>query len=267
MKFTISDCISRINQALNYPSISYEDVSHFFDQAIAELNTSLRIALPTVTEMRLENTFKVSDSPNVVVISKARDNPVSSVSEVPEEAPVDGIVPVVYYVGGTRLDRAFYIWKGTKWEKVDKVYGLVPGGDSAFELIAVDYTYAVWHEIPMERVVEFSLTDYLTTDWIILFLIPYVCFKFAVRNGDNGALFSDEFTQGFQQLQTSYGVPNSVALNTVAHLPAYRKLATENLNDLRKKVPTRAITGDMRIPNGVKTVHCNNLFDHGGWGI
>lgn len=269
MKFTISDCISRINQALNYPAISYEDVSHFFDQAISELNTSLRVALPTVTEMRLEHTFKISNSPTTVVLTTSPNGtPIQSVSTVPTEAPTAGQSPVVYYVGGTsRLDRTFYIWKDSKWTSSDKVYGIFSGDNTAYELIAVDYSYAVWHNIPFEKLAEFSLTEYLPVDWIILFLIPYVCFKFAVRNGDNGALFSDEFTQGFQQLQTSYNVPNNVPLNTVAHLPAYKNIIIENVNDLSKIVSTRAITENMRIRNGVRAVYGANIFDSGGWGI
>lgn len=259
MKFTITDCVSRINQALNYPALSYEDVSHFFDQAIAELNTSLRIALPTVTEMRLENTFKLSEAPNTVVISSETATAYIPTSEA---AATDG----VYYKNtGTVLERCFYIYKDGTWNPVDSVNAITEDG-RGFTAIAVD-EYAVWREIPVETVKEFSLTNYLTTDWIILFLIPYVCFKFAVRNGDNGALFSDEFTQGFQQLQTSYNVPNEVTLSTVAHLPAYKELVKENINDLRKKVFTRAITSDMRVTNAIKVVYGENLFDKGGWGI
>ena len=268
MKFTISDCISRINQALNYPAISYEDVSHFFDQAIAELNTSLIIALPTVTEMRLEHIFRISDSPNTIVLASKPTEIVEGSAEIPTVAPTGSASRVVYYTGAeSRLNRKFYIWKDSVWTPVDKVYGIVSGGRSAYELVPVDYSYGTWYEIPLEHLVEFSLTEYLTTDWIILFLIPYVCFKFAVRNGDSGALFSDEFTQGFQQLQTSYSVPNNVTLSTVAHLPAYKNIVVENLNNLRKIVNTRAITEDMRIRNGVGAIYGANIFDNGGWGI
>ena len=271
MKFTISDCISRINQALNYPSVTYEDVSNFFDHAIAELNTSLRIALPTFKEMRLENRFRVSDSPDTVILKTPpnESEPILSINYDPNNPPEGSeniLGDVVYYVGGEKLKRTLYIRRGTTWKAVKTVYGILNGG-AAYSLVIVDNSYAVWCEVPMEQVVEFDVTDYLASDWILLFIIPYVCFKFAVRNGDTGSLFSDEFTQGFQQLQTSYNVPNTVQLSTVAHLPAYRKLVEDNLDNLRKEVPTRAIYQNMMVRNGIGVVRATALFDTGGWGI
>lgn len=267
MQFTITDCISRINQALNYPAISYDDVSHFFDQAIAELNTSLRIGLPLVSEMRAEHTFKISDNPNCIFIpSDAVLSSIDAVSELPE-APEDGDLPVVFYVDSDNaLNSVFYIYREGSWHTADVVYGIKPDRTS-FQAIRIGNTAAAWVEVPYTYLKEFSLTEYLPTDWIVLFLIPYVCFKFAVRNGDGGELFSDEFTQGFQQLQTSYNVPNVVELTTVAHLPAYRELVKEHLNDLRITVATRAVTEEMRIRNGVQKINGVSVYDHGGWGI
>ena len=275
MNFTISDCMSRINQALNYPSISYEDVSHFFDQAISELNTILHTAIPTVTEMRIEHTFKVNESPNAVAMS-------SVPSYVPKAYVYDGsdmhnnvggdgdIDPtehtIVYLIQGDfGFEHSLYIYKNNSWTKTDKAYLIVTGG-TAYEAIVISNTDATYVEIPINTVTDFSLTEYLPVDWLILFLIPYVCFKFSVRNGDNGALFSDEFTQGLQQLQTSYSVPSSVQLKGVAHLTTYKSDVSANLHNLSKKVPTKVITTDMRIPSGVHPVY-GNIYDHGGWGI
>ena len=271
MKFTISDCMSRINQALNYPAISYEDVSHFFDQAVSELNSILRISLPTVSEMRAEHTFSIADSDSTIVISKD-----VTTKEIPKASAIDNGIPqpgegentdsnIYYYVATKNFERCFYIKKGDSWVATPKAYGIVPGGAVAYETVAIS-GYAVWYETPLNKLSEFSLTEYLPVDWIILFLIPYVCFKFAVRNGDNGALFSDEFTQGLQQLQTSYSVPTTVALSSVVHLAPYSAIAAANLNNLSKHIPTRAITESMKIPNGVHAVY-GNIFDHGGWGI
>ena len=266
MRFTISDCISRINQTLNYPALSYEDVSHFFDQAISELNPSLRISIPTVSEMRDEHDFKVSDSPNTIILNTI-PTPGSYIETV-SSLPVVSDSDIVYYNGGTsKLDNTLYVKKNSEWTAVKEAYGLVAGSSTAYKAIIVDRSYAIWYETPMNYVTDFSLTEYLTTDWIILFLIPYVCFKFSVRNGDSGALFSDEFTQGFQQLQTSYNVPNCVRLNTVAHVPAYKKLVIDNINNLSEKVVTRAITEAMRVSNGIRAVYGNTLFENGGWGI
>lgn len=273
MNFTISDCMSRINQALNYPSISYEDVSHFFDQAISELNTILHTAIPTVTEMRIEHTFKVNESPNAVAMSSVPDrvqtayvydgsNMYSSVDKANVIDPTEH--PIVYLIQGFGFEHSLYIYKNGSWTKTDKAYLIVAG--NAYEAIAIANISASYVPTPINTVTEFSLTEYLPVDWIILFLIPYVCFKFSVRNGDNGALFSDEFTQGLQQLQTSYSVPSSVQLKDVAHLTTYKSEVFANLNDLFKKVPTKAITTDMRIPSGVHPVY-GNIYDHGGWGI
>lgn len=267
MKLTISDCMLRINQSLNYPALAYEDVSHFFDQAISELNTSLRIALPTFTEMRLENTSNISASEYAIALTSKPTSdsiifPVEKLPDSPSEFPVAYVADP-----DTRLTQRIYVWKDNAWKEVDKVYGIVSGSDNAYELVIVDYSYAIWREISFKTELDFSVTNYLTTDWIILFIIPYVCFKFAVRNGDSGGLFSDEFTQGFQQLQTSYGVPNTVKLSTVAHLPAYKSLVEANLDNLNKTVPVRAITESMRVPNSIHTVHGAGVFDIGGWGI
>ena len=268
MQFTITDCISRINQALNYPALAYEDVYHFFDQAIAELNTSLRIGLPLVTEMRNEHTFQISDSSNCIYIPDGTvPTSATVVTSKPISAPEEGKLPVVFYVDSTKaLNSTFYIYRNGEWHSADVVYGIKPDR-SAFQLIRIGNTAAAWVQVPYNHLKDFSLTEYLPTDWIVLFIIPYVCFKFSVRNGDNGALFSDEFTQGFQQLQTSYSVPNTVELATVAHLPAYSNIVKENLNDLRKNVTTRAITEDMRVRNGIQKVNGVSVYDHGGWGI
>ena len=74
MKFTLNDCMARINQVLNYPAVDYEDVYHFFDQAIAELNTNLRIALPSVTDMRLENTLDVVNQEGLIRLTTEPTN-------------------------------------------------------------------------------------------------------------------------------------------------------------------------------------------------
>ena len=263
MKFTITDCMSRINQALNYPALTYDDVSHFFDQAISELNTSLRVAIPTVSEMSDEHKFKISDIDNSIYVPSKYITSIESVDKIPTKAPTGS--PVVYYVGTNNIDNTFYIYRNKAWKAVDEVYGITETAKAYVAIAVVDS--AVWRPISFERTSEFSLTEYLPVDWIILFLIPYVCFKFSVRNGDNGALFSDEFTQGFQQLQTSYNVPNETVLSTVAHLPAYKAQVLENLHNLNVKVPTRAVLDSMRIRNAVRAVYGSNLFESGGWGI
>jgi hypothetical protein len=113
---------------------------------------------------------------------------------------------------------------------------------------------------------EVDLCEYMPLDWWILFVIPYVCFKFAVRNGDDGALYSTEFSEGLQQLQTCYDVPNFVVLSEVAGDPVYTEIVQANLDTLSVKIPTKAIKNSMRIGNAIAPVF-GNLYDVGGWNI
>jgi hypothetical protein len=53
----------------------------------------------------------------------------------------------------------------------------------------------------------------------------------------------------------------------VAHLPAYKSIVEENINDLRKEVPTRAIYQDMMVKNSIKVIPSVGIFDNGGWGL
>lgn len=270
MKFTLSDCIQRINQILNYPSVAYEDISHFFDHAIAELNTILRTAIPSVSEMVLNNTIDTSLQQNTVLLN-ARPNNTNTIphtDSVPTEAPAEGEPEQLYYTSdASMINRAFYVWTGSEWRAHESLYGVV------FE-DAKKYTYlstpiglrAYWVEIPNTHRIEFDLCDYMTIDWWTLFVIPYVCFKFAVRNGDGGELYQTEFTQGLQQLQTCYDVPNFVRLSDVAGVPAYTELVKQNLNNLSVCVPTRAVTDRMRVGNAIQAVF-GNMFDAGGWGV
>lgn len=258
MKYSISDCVTRINQALNYPSLNFEDVYHFFDQAISELNTSLRISLPTVTEMREEHTINVLDNPNVVYIES---NPIAA-PDIPTRA-IDSPVE-----GSFRYDpatRSFKIFQNGAWATYDRLYGI--HGISQETYISTRFTsVAIWSPLDKTVTQEFDLTEYLPVDWINLFIIPYVCYKFSTRSGDTGDIYRDEFVQGFQQLQTSYSVPNNTVLSKVAGQPAYTNIVKENLNNLNIKVPTRAIYEWMKNLNGMPLQE-SHIFDTGGWGV
>jgi hypothetical protein len=126
--------------------------------------------------------------------------------------------------------------------------------------------YAIWTPVVENRLNDFDLAMYLPTDWIVLFLIPYVCFKTAVRDGSSGSLYNEEYVQGFQQLQTSYNVPNFVELSKVAHLPAYTAMVKANLNNLNKRIPTRAVYDSMKIGNAIFPEY-EYTTTRGGWGF
>lgn len=270
MKLTLNDCMQRINQILNYPSVTYEDISHFFDHAISELNTSLRIALPSVSEMVSDNTVDTSIQYNTVLLTTRPDTSsrISHVDTVPTEAPVGDAPTYVYYAKPSALvERAFYIWNGSQWVAYDTLYGVHFANTKKTTYVATPLgTNAYWVETPVKRVLTFDLCDYLTMDWWVLFIIPYVCFKFAVRNGNDGDLYSSEYIQGFQQLQSSYDIPNFVELSKVAGTRAYTNIVKDNLNNLSQKVPTRAVTENMRVGNAISAVF-GNFFDKGGWGL
>ena len=265
--FTLSDCITRINQILNYPSITYTDISHFFDQAISELNTSLKIGLPLVSQMVDENRINVQTLPNVTLL---KTQPSGSAGEIPsgDETTFTDFDKIYYHTTTGKVCKYDSILQ--KWVSYDKVYGIYIN-EYNDRILYVTTTlpvsgFAIWTPVVEDRMNDFDLKTYLPMDWIVLFLIPYVCFKTAVRDGSNGALYNEEYVQGFQQLQNSYDIPNFVDLVKVAHLPAYRPLVKENITALNKKVPTRAIYDSMKIGNAIMPEY-GGFNARGGWGL
>lgn len=272
MKLTLNDCMFRMNQSLNYPSIIYEEVSHFFDQAISELNTSLRISIPSVTEIVRKNTFRVSDQPNLVVLREtpetAKFHHFASASLLPTDGKADGVsINYAYVCSNYWTERSFYKFDGDVWTKYDNLYGIYVNGGSnvAYSAVPVDKSTAMWVKIADNSVTEFDLCEYLPFSWWTLFVLPYVCFKFSVRNGDSGELFREEFVQGFQQLQTSYSIPNTVPLATVVGKPAYSNYIITNSN-ISERVPTQAVYESMRIVDSILPIY-GGFYETGGWGI
>lgn len=265
--FTLSECLIRINQTLNYPAITYTDISHFFDQAISELNTSFKIGLPLVSQMIDENRINLQDLPNVTLLKTI---PTGAATEIPTGTEDDftDTDKIYYHIGTGKFYK--YNPHTQEWVAYDKVYGIhidsVKGRSTFVTLPLPVAGYAMWTPVPENRLDDFDLETYIPTDWIILFIIPYVCFKTAVRDGSNGALYSEEYIQGFQQLQTSYDVPNFVTLSEVAHLPAYKTTVKANIDTLNISVPTRAVYDSMKIGNAIMPKY-GGFFSRGGWGF
>jgi hypothetical protein len=259
MEFTLNNCISRINQALNYPSLAYEDVYHFFDQAIHELNSSLKIALPALTEIVDENSTHIEDRMDLVSLEPmrgamqfAKDTLYGTYKYAPELGEFPFVV--VKDEVETRVE-GLYGYLVDKTTYTVKYYAtVVLGGDAYWQLAEND-------ETP-----DINLIEYLPFEWWTLFVIPYVCSKWAVRNGDESSHFVDEYVQGFQQLQNSYNVPNRVELSAVAGRHAYKKLVASNLANLRTSVFTRAIYEDMKVGNGIAPIY-GGFYETGGWGV
>lgn len=266
--FTLSDCITRINQILNYPAITYTDISHFFDQAISELNTTFKIGLPLVSTMVSENKFDIDELSNVVLLPTA---PSGSTFEIPTFSDSEELVDIdkVYF---KTTDGLFYKYDRSleKWTGWDTVYGIYIDDaytrtiHQAVPMYGADLAF--WALVDETRLNDFELVTYIPEDWIILFLIPYVCFKTAVRDGSDGGLYHDEFTQGFQQLQTSYDVPHFVELSKVAHLPAYKAEVKKHITALNVKIPTRAVYDSMKVGNNILAEY-GGFNSRGGWGI
>ena len=259
---TFSECISRINQTLNYPAYTYADISHFFDQAISELNTTFKIGLPLVSQMVQERTVNVHELPNLVILN-AEPNGVSDFESFPKD-PAQRDTAKAYYDADSRLFYKYNVLNDT-WETYPSMYGifLTETSREYYEASRL-WSSAAWFPLDTARLNDFALDIYMPDDWTIMFLIPYVCFKTAVRDGMSGAMYQEEFIQGFQQLQTSYDVPNFVQLSTVAHLPAYTDIVKQNLNNLNIKVPVRAVYDSMKVGNAILPEY-SNFYTEGGW--
>ena len=255
MKFTILECVTRLNQILNYPSLTYGDVSHFFDQAISEINSELHIGLRPISEIYKNSSFRFEDLEHFIMLENA---PLPNI-------PTDETAPV--YI----KDGVIYYTKNDKTVSTSKLYALV----SKFEDGAI--VNQMWHTVLVNTSAYWTpytvitddnvdLLEYLPFDWIVLFLIPYVCFKYAIRDGDSGASYAEDFSNGFQQLRNSYDIPHNVILSQQAGKIAYKQDVEKYLPNLNTLVPTRAIYEDMKIPRNIQAQY-GSVYDRGGWGF
>ena len=269
MKYTLADCIETINQILNYPSVDYSDITYFFDQAISELNTELHLGLRPISEVYKKSTFNLEDLSAVVFFDT---EPKATVSE--------NIADLIHTAeeGGERW--IFYKTHAEEetFKKVKVLYGVYakyynnPSTGSQEisrqlyqTVILGGHAYWTPYEIMPDR--ELDLIDYMPMDWINLFLIPYVCFKYALRNGDAGVAYAEDFQNGFQQLRNSYDIPCFVTLSEQAGKVAYKSDVEENLPHLNIQIPTRAIYDSMKTARVLKAQYGNNMYDTGGWGV
>lgn len=264
MIMTLNDCVERINQALNYPAVEYADVSHYFDQAISELNSTLRIGIKPISHILKTNNFDVYTAPNAIAISESE-----AMAPIPvlEKAPDD----ISYYFDIAR--NKFGIKKSDSFEYYDAVYSYVPTStavsNNVYKAVYYSKDSVFWSTYNTDPNATLNLIEWLPFDVIILFIIPYVCNKFSIRDGGNGAIFREEFVQGFQQIQTSYDIPNTVYLPSVAGRKAYtedivaRLAANEGIDT---HVPTRAIYDNMKVGNAIHPTY-GGFYEGGGWGF
>lgn len=259
--FTLTNTINHINQALNYPSASFSDLKLFIDQAISELNSTLHISIRSIDEIVDDNRQNINKMDNLVLLESEPNNTTTIlVSDTEPDT-------VAYYYNssigkyGKKLNDI--------WTYHDILYGMFNNfteTPKTYKATKMSSDIVVWildiHEDPL----DVDLENYLPKDWILLFLIPYVCFKYSVRDGDSGALFSEEFSQGFQQLNNNYNIPAQVYLLKYAGKAAYTKEVLQNIDNLKIYVPTRAIFEDMKIPREIIATY-ESFYDKGGFGI
>lgn len=246
----LSDCLNYINQALNYPSLTFNDISLYFNSAIAELNTTLHTEIPTVSDMITEFRQKSSKVPTIVITIDPQASPVIPTSTT--------YLSGVYYNPTNKL---FY-YQNTSSKVLNGVY-FREGHKEVYKAIAFGNN-AAWQITDSDNVLDCDLGWYFPDEWVLLWLIPYVCFKYTVRDGGTASSFAEELTQGFQQLQETYNVPESVILSTVADKEAYSYLVEKALPNLDIRVRTLAIYTSMKHDRALNAVF-GSMYDRGGF--
>ena len=270
---TLNNTIEYINLALNYPSITYAEVSLYFDMAIAELNTTLHTSIPKVSEMIDNFKQKMSKTQNSRV--HLTEDPEFTDYTIPVyDSAVEGMIDAFsnnkkyFYSTNTKK---FYIQTGsgiTTYTEHDELFGFYLKDNVLTNPIyykaAVYGEEAFWVKEFTDIQLECDLKEYLPDDWVLLWLIPYVCFKYTVRDGGTASTFAEELTQGFQQLQETYGIPSKVNLATYADKEAYTSLVEANLPNLNVAVPTKAIYESMKHSRITNAVY-GSMYDRGGF--
>jgi hypothetical protein len=259
----LSEVMKYINTALNYPALTYVDIDLFFDMAIAELNTTLHTSIPLVKDMikafRQNASNREADK---VILTKNPADDDFVIPTDPENPLEDGIE--CYYSAGTKRFHVLNRYAGDYSEHAS-VKGVFVDSDALHMYRSISYGgTAVWAEVPTDQNYEADMGDYLPDDWVLLWLVPYVCYKYTVRDGGTAQTFAEELTQGFQQLQETYDIPSKVTLAAYAGKAAYRDLVKANLPYLNVIVPTKAIYESMKHSRNTNAVY-GSMYDRGGF--
>lgn len=259
--YTLNDLTTDVNTALNYPAVSFQDIKLYLNQAISELNSSLHISIRNINDIIIENYENISKLDNVVSLNSI---PTTSVNvPILEEDPSTPLT-VPYYFNSTI--KKYRKYNGDEYVSYDELLGTYLESNvlHTYTTRFSDATTIIWLEYAFNNPLEIDLSQYIANDWIILFVVPYICFKFSARDNDTGAIFSEEFTQGYQQLLIAYNIPSQVHLDKVAGLLPYTKDVEAHLPNLKVLCPTRAITESFKIPKDIQATF-GSMFDRGGW--
>lgn len=263
MEITINYLLQRINSALNYPSATVEDVLYFLDQSMSELNTTLHIQLPTFSEIINDYRQKLATQGKDSSVLLTEPEIGLHITVIADESlpPVNTSLRYFYFL----KNHTFYILRRNEYIPVRELFGVIYETARKFKAVVYSEDTIIWTETnfnPLFAVVS----DYLPEDWLLLFTIPYTCAKYSIREGGTAAMFTEEFTQGFQQLQNAYNVPSKVLLQNVAGLPAYTNIVQKYLPRLHVEVPVRAITLGM-LRDRTSIVGSAPNHDAGGFGL
>lgn len=273
MSYRLSEVITAINAALNYPAITYEDVALFLDQCIGEINTTLHTGLRTFKDYKAIYRDRMAAKTVTEQLDTEPTGDAGQISCISSVASATQVSYWYYYVGSSpaEYNRKFVHCSavGVIDRYQDTLYGIyVDDGDpQIYEAHPYSDALCLW--VKATDVYDFDVTEFLPDDWITLFLIPYVCFKYTVRDGGIANTFAEEMEQGFQQLQEAYDVPHEVFLPDVAGMPAYTKDVEDRLDKgltLNVKCITRAIRNRMRHARNLKPEY-GSMYDAGGFGL
>ena len=262
--YTLNDFTSDINTALNYPAISFQDIKLYLNQAISELNSSLHISIRNINDIITENYKFTSAMENIVTLDHSPDT--DDTVPMLSEDPTDG---TTYYFNTItsefRILTTVAQSETPVWRSYTSLYAqyIADGVRNIYKATFLN-SAIYWLTEIYDNPLELDFSKYICNDWIQLFLIPYVCFKYSARDNDTGAIFSEEFTQGYQQLLIAYKIPDKVSLPKVAGTLPYTTDTEEHIGNLNVMCPTRAITEDMKIPRDIQATY-GSCFDNGGW--
>lgn len=261
----LSDVIEYINIALNYPALAYNDISLYFDMAIAELNTTLHTAIPLVSKMVERYRDKITDFSNTNddVITLTSD-PALNNYEIPVSDTTTPETPYDYFY--CSADSKYYVKVSSEYVPHDKLTGIrfLSTGPEVYEAIYYGSNTAGWVKNDILNITDCEISDYLPNDWVLLWLIPYVCYKYTVRDGGTAQTFAEELTQGHQQLQDTYDVPDKVLLATYADKAAYTEIVEKLLPNLDVYVQTQAIYPSMKHERNINAIF-GSFYDRGGF--
>lgn len=266
-KLTLGEVLTKINKKLNYPSLSFDDVDVYFDQAISELNTLLHISIDPISTIKEAYVNNLLDKNNIVRLATHPLN--SSGINIPT-TPGNNNANEYYY---DAVEDEYMIKNtGGTYDAHDIIYGEYIDPTTQESIWVQPFLYGntpKWYPSAIADPMSLNVLHFMPMDWWILFVVPYVAAAYAAKDGGNVVLFNDEFAQGFIQLRTNYDIQQRVKLSEVMHLPAYKAIVDDVLQDSKQlinlpnlEVITKAITESMRIPDNLEAKYDDSFINY-----